>query len=310
MTRDRRPSKGKVVRRVRRHRLVFLGNNGHHFPVNTRKTDTATESLTIASPRHNKLRCKVIGTNSAGALFPSASNSLTICDDVFGSRENQRILQCPPAVRFGQGTRPIPPDFGMLDAARSGHLPNPMKPACLAVAIALTSVASAVAIPVCGTIKATITQADPGNYWGLDVGDVLMGTYGYDSAAIDGTFYGYSSTGPIGDLDGGIGTVQFQDIYNWDSYLTVSGGEVTAVDVNGESGSLEWWLSKSSLQLKQNLFAGELWVSGRVEFSAPEFCTGVPDGGSTFGFLLSGLGMAWFAKARGMVRRPAAARAI
>jgi hypothetical protein len=92
------------------------------------------------------------------------------------------------------------------------------------------------------------------------VGEQLTGSYFYESPTIDGTFSGLQF-GPVRNLYGGISTGNggslldswsFGDSDNWNSTLTVQGGVVTYMDVDGEAGPNNWWFYANHFLLYYN----------------------------------------------------------
>lgn len=144
-----------------------------------------------------------------------------------------------------------------------------------------------------GSIRGTVTFADPGAPGGWSVGSPVGGSYQYESGTKDGTFFGLWNLVESGTLSGGFGLASFRDMNNWAAFLTVSSGAVTDVDLNGEAGGFEWWVDEGTFRFRQDLAGlggGGLEVSGTLSFDPP---SAVPDQGSAAGMLCGTAGLLW-----------------
>jgi hypothetical protein len=138
-----------------------------------------------------------------------------------------------------------------------------------------------------GTIDGVITSVDnlfpsvPGTSpW--YVGEHLTGSYAYVSPTIDGTFVGGQQMGTPGyplltpqDFYGGIQLGNFQTGFggypiNWNSILTVQGGLVTYMDVDGEQGLANWYFYADHFELRFPILGGPSWdITGTMTLSPP-----------------------------------------
>lgn len=101
------------------------------------------------------------------------------------------------------------------------------------------------------------------------IGGTMSGSYQYESSTIDGTFYGDSMHDPIthGSLSGGIGRFSFQDFNNYNSHLTVSGGVVTDLNLNGEGGCVDFFFYVNSCYVSDSCAGTN--TTGPLTVSAP-----------------------------------------
>lgn len=136
-----------------------------------------------------------------------------------------------------------------------------------------------------GSIRGSVTYADPGSPGGWSVGNAVGGSYQYESSTKDGSFFGLWNLVESGTLSGGFGLASFRDANNWAAFVTVSGGSVTDVDLNGEAGGFEWWVDEGSFRFRQDggpSAGGGLEVAGTLSFEPP---SAVPDQDSAVALL-------------------------